>query len=90
MALDVLRRPFRQAEQLALLAQAAGAAGAAATVLMQRLIETAKARGIKTMHSNDAADNRRMRQFAQHLKFKHERDPEDPALVIYSIDLETI
>ena len=57
------------------------------TLLMHRLIEVAKARGIKTMHSSDAADNTRMRQFADHLHFEHRRDPDDSTLILYSIDV---
>ena len=55
------------------------------TLLMQRLIDVARTRGIKTMHSNDAADNTRMRQFADHLHFQHQRDPDDATLVQYSV-----
>ena len=58
------------------------------TLLMQRLIEVARARGIKTMHSSDAADNGLMRKFAEHLHFTHQRDPDDATLVLYSVDLE--
>jgi GNAT superfamily N-acetyltransferase len=57
------------------------------TLLMQRLIDVAKSRGIKVMHSRDAADNTRMRQFADHLHFEHRRDPDDSTLVLYSVDL---
>jgi GNAT superfamily N-acetyltransferase len=57
------------------------------TLLMQRLIDVAKSRGIKAMHSSDAADNTRMRQFADHLHFEHRRDPDDSTLVLYSVDL---
>ena len=57
------------------------------TLLMRRLIDVAKARGIKLMHSSDASDNTRMRQFADHLHFRHERDPDDATLVLYSVDL---
>ncbi len=59
------------------------------TVLMQSLIEVASARGIKTMHSSDAADNGLMRKFAEHLHFRHQPDPDDATLVRYSVDLET-
>lgn len=57
------------------------------TLLMKRLIEVAKSRGIKSMHSSDAADNTRMRQFADHLHFQHRRDPDDASLVVYRVDL---
>jgi GNAT superfamily N-acetyltransferase len=58
------------------------------TLLMQRLIEDARARGVGTMHSSDSADNGLMRKFAEHLHFRHERDPDDATLVLYSVDLE--
>ncbi|MEO8249325.1 MAG: GNAT family N-acetyltransferase [Burkholderiales bacterium] len=58
------------------------------TLLMQRLIEVAKARGIKTMHSSDAADNDLMRKFAEHLHFQHQRDPNDAKLMLYSVRLD--
>jgi GNAT superfamily N-acetyltransferase len=58
------------------------------TLLMKRLMEVAKARGIEAMHSSDAADNTRMRQFAEHLGLQHMRDPDDATLVRYSIDLK--
>jgi GNAT superfamily N-acetyltransferase len=57
------------------------------TLLMQRLIAAARARGIKAMHSSDASDNDMMRKFAKHLNFHHSRDPEDGAQVLYSVDL---
>ena len=56
-------------------------------MLMQRLIEVARARGIKTMHSSDAADNASMREFASHLHYRHARDPDDAMHVLYSVDL---
>ncbi len=57
------------------------------TLLMRRLIDVARARGIETMYSSDAADNRLMREFAEHLHFQHKRDPDDSTLVRYSVDL---
>jgi GNAT superfamily N-acetyltransferase len=57
------------------------------SLLMNRLIAVARARGIETMHSSDAADNGLMRAFAEHLHFQHRRDPEDSTLVLYSVDL---
>jgi GNAT superfamily N-acetyltransferase len=59
------------------------------SALMRRLIETARGRGIESMHSSDAADNEAMRKFADHLKFRHERDPDDARQVLYSVDLRT-
>lgn len=60
------------------------------TLLMHRLIEVARTRGIAKMHSSDAADNTSMRKFAEQLHFKHERDPDDATHVLYSVDLEAI
>lgn len=57
------------------------------TLLMQHLLEVAQARGIRSLHSSDAADNDAMRKFAEHLHIRHERDPDDAAQVLYSVDL---
>lgn len=57
------------------------------TLLMRRLLDVARARGIEKMHSSDASDNTSMRKFAEHLHFRHERDPEDATHVLYSVDL---
>lgn len=59
-----------------------------ATILMQRLIETARAQGFERMYSIDASDNEDMRQLARHLGFSSEVDPEDSTLVIHSLALE--
>ena len=60
-----------------------------ATLLMRRLIAAARARGIESMHSIDAADNDLMRKFAEHMGFQHRRDPNDATQVVYSLDLKT-
>lgn len=60
------------------------------TLLVNRLIDVARSRGIRTMHSSDAADNAAMRKFAEHLNFRHERDPEDVTHVLYSVDLAPV
>jgi GNAT superfamily N-acetyltransferase len=57
------------------------------TLLMRRLIAVARERGIKVMHSSDAADNDMMRKFAEYLNFHHTRDPEDATQVLYSVSL---
>jgi GNAT superfamily N-acetyltransferase len=56
------------------------------TLLMQHLLEVAQARGVRSLHSSDAADNSAMRKFAEHLHFRHERDPCDATQVLYSVD----
>jgi len=58
------------------------------TLLMDLLIEVAKARGLDVLHSSDAADNGPMRRFAEHRGYQHQRDPDDTRLVRYSIDLK--
>ena len=60
-----------------------------ATLLMRRLIDLARSRGIGSMHSSDAADNVSMRKFADRLGFQHERDPDDAKQVLYSVELKT-
>ena len=57
------------------------------TLLMQHLINSAVERGIKSMHSFDAADNEPMREFAAHLGFKRTPDPEDGTRVVHSLEL---
>ncbi len=57
------------------------------TLLVDQLIEVARSRGIGKLHSSDAADNNSMRKFAEHLHFRHERDPLDATLMLYSVDL---
>ena len=57
------------------------------TLLMQHLINSAIERGIKSMHSIDAAANDHMREFAAHLGFKRTPDPDDATLVVHSLDL---
>lgn len=56
------------------------------TLLMKHLLEVARSRGIRSLHSSDAADNGSMRKFAEHLHLKHERDPNDPTQILYSVD----
>lgn len=58
------------------------------TLLMQHLITAARARGIESMYSSDASDNDSMHKFAEHLKFQHQRDPEDDGQVLYRVDLQ--
>jgi GNAT superfamily N-acetyltransferase len=58
-----------------------------ATLLMKRLIETARHCGFKRMYSIDAADNHEMRDLAGHLGFKCTVDPDDPTLVIHALEL---
>lgn len=60
-----------------------------ATILMRRLIDTARAQGIERMYSIDANDNEGMRELAEYLGFRRAVDPEDPTLVIHTLDINT-
>jgi N-acetylglutamate synthase-like GNAT family acetyltransferase len=57
------------------------------TLLMQRLIKTAKEREINSMYSIDAAENANMRDFAKHMGFKREINPEDHTQVLHTLIL---
>jgi GNAT superfamily N-acetyltransferase len=57
------------------------------TLLMQHLICSAIERGIKSMHSIDAADCEPMREFAACLGFERTPDPDDATRVLHRLDL---
>lgn len=59
-----------------------------ATVLLKRLIEHARAKGVKRLYSVDSATNHRMRRLASHLGFREQPDPADVHQVIYTMDLD--
>ena len=56
------------------------------TLLMQRLIDSALARGLESVYSIDAADNELMREFAEHLGFRRRPYPNDATQVLHSLD----
>lgn len=56
-------------------------------VLMRHLIEVARARGIRSMVSYDAADNTAMRDLARFLGFRRAADPDDPTQVVHTLSL---
>ncbi len=56
-------------------------------LLMNHLINAARARGIESMYSNDTADNDLMRKFADHLELEHHRNPDDMTQITYRLDL---
>jgi RimJ/RimL family protein N-acetyltransferase len=58
-----------------------------ATLLLQRLIDHARERGVKRLYSLDMATNHRMRRLARHLGFEEQADPADVHQVIYSMVL---
>jgi GNAT superfamily N-acetyltransferase len=60
------------------------------TLLVRRLFESARARGIQTMHSCAAADNELMRKFAKHLRLEQMTDPQNSALMLYRFDLRLV
>ncbi|WP_323844229.1 GNAT family N-acetyltransferase [Microbulbifer magnicolonia] len=57
------------------------------TLLLNRLIESARARGIARLYSMDAADNLALNAFAQKHGWECHYDPDDHTQVIYSLDL---
>lgn len=57
------------------------------TVLMQRLIELARAAGIREMVSVDIAENAAMRDLALALGFTRSPDPDDASQVIHRLKL---
>lgn len=59
-----------------------------ATLLMQRLTEIARDRGIRALYSIDAGGNESMRRFATALGFERKPDPQDATQVIYTLRLE--
>jgi GNAT superfamily N-acetyltransferase len=57
------------------------------SLLMRHLIEVARSRGVRSMTSLDAADNPAMRDLAQYLGFRRERDPNDATQVVHTLAL---
>lgn len=56
-------------------------------ILMRHLIGVARMRSVHTMVSFDAADNTAMRDLAEFLGFRRERDPDDATQVIHTLVL---
>jgi GNAT superfamily N-acetyltransferase len=57
------------------------------TVLMKRLIQIARERGISALYSVDVAHNHPMRKFAELLGFERRPDPGDATQVIHTLAL---
>ncbi|WP_237056395.1 GNAT family N-acetyltransferase [Microbulbifer sediminum] len=57
------------------------------TLLLDRLIESARARGIEHLYSIDSAANNRLRRVAQAMGWDCRTDPENHTQVIYTLDL---
>lgn len=58
-----------------------------ATLLMHRLTDIARARGIRSLFSVDSGANIPMRDLALHLGFHCRTDPQDATQVIYTLPL---
>lgn len=58
-----------------------------ATLLMRHLIGVARRHGLKKMFTMDDPANEAMRELAGHLGFQCRRDPDDPRLVRYTLEL---
>ena len=54
-------------------------------LLLRRLIEHARAHGVRRLYSMDAANNDAMRRLARDLGFSEQPDPDDIHQVIYSL-----
>ena len=57
------------------------------TLLMRRLIEVARARGLKRLFSIDDPDNTKMQDLAKDLGFTRHFDPDNPHEVVHTLDL---
>ena len=57
------------------------------SLLAGRLIDLARARGVRELYSMDSDENHVMRHFAQKLGFAEHMDPGDATQVIYSLRL---
>ncbi len=57
------------------------------TLLMQRLVKTAKARHLESMYSIDTVENADMRDFAAHMGFTREVNPTDHTQVVHTLVL---
>ena len=58
-----------------------------ATLLMEKLMQAAKARGIEKLYSIDAVENANMRDFAEHMGFARDGDPQDHTRVVHTLYL---
>ena len=54
-------------------------------LMLRRLIEHARSRGVSRLYSMDAASNQAMRRLARDVGFNAQRDPDDVHQVIYSL-----
>lgn len=57
------------------------------TLLLNRLIESARARGVERLYSIDSAENFKLREVARNMGWECVPDPEDHTQVIYRLDL---
>ncbi|AMX02554.1 GNAT family N-acetyltransferase [Microbulbifer thermotolerans] len=57
------------------------------TLLLNRLIESARARGVKHLYSIDSAENIKLRDVARSMGWDCHTDPQDHTQVIFTLDL---
>lgn len=57
------------------------------TLLLNRLIESARARNIEQLFSIDSASNSKLHEVARNMGWECQRDPGDTTQVIYTLDL---
>lgn len=56
-------------------------------MLMRRIIDYARSRGIRRLHGDVLDDNRPMLRVCKALGFKHKRDPDDPGVVRVGLEI---
>ncbi|MCY1267269.1 hypothetical protein D9M68_194060 [compost metagenome] len=61
-----------------------------AVALMRHLADCAKRNGFRQMFSVDAAANEPLHELARYLGFRAEHDPNDPAQIIHTLDLQAL
>ncbi|WP_193162097.1 GNAT family N-acetyltransferase [Microbulbifer hainanensis] len=57
-------------------------------IMLQQLIDVARARGIEIMYSIESADNIKVKKFAHAMGFVCKADPRDYTLLTYTLDLQ--
>ncbi|WP_295797496.1 GNAT family N-acetyltransferase [uncultured Microbulbifer sp.] len=55
------------------------------TLLLKRVVESAKSRGIELLYSTESASNNKLREVAEHMGWDCRTDPRDATQVIYSL-----
>jgi len=81
--------PDNERAEFAVIVEDALAGRGYGALLMRRIIEHARTRGIRTLFGNVLRENRAMLELAVRLGFRREADPEDPHVVVVTLELAT-